>query len=158
MRTQRTTSMPRRSLESQVIYLAWLVVIVASAFLFAFAAFSISSSLPIEIRRASWMRVALNVITPVLAGLLAGTLAVHILSVRCQLNPTLRAHFFRAAPWYLLICLLLSVSVRNKGVADFGLWSQIVIWPLYSTIGALIADIVLSWRISRTKSSGTTAS
>jgi len=146
--------MPRRSREPLVIYSAWLIVIVAASFLFANTAFDVNASLPDPLRRAPWMGVVLNVIAPVLAGLLSGAVAIRVLSSRNQLKPTIRDHFFRAAPWYLLTCLLVWVIVRNMGIKDFGLWSQIITWPLFSTIAALVVDIVLSWRISRMRASG----
>lgn len=143
-----------RSRVPLVDYSAWLVVIVAASFLFANTGFSIYASLPDPLRRARWMGVVLNVIVPVLAGLLSGAVALRILSARGQLRTTLRDHFFRTAPWYLLICLLVWVIVRNAGIRDFGLWSQIITWPLYSTIGALVVDIFWSWRIFRMRASG----
>ena len=146
--------MPGRSRLPLVVYSAWLIVIVAASFLFAYTAFGIEASLPNPLRRAHWMGVTLNFIVPVLAGLLSGAVAIWILSIRGELRPTLRDHFFRAAPWYLLICLLVLVVARNAGIRDFGLWSQIITWPLCSTIGALVVDIVWSWRISRMKAGG----
>ena len=137
-----------------VVYSAWLIVIVAASFLFANTAFGIEASLPDPLRRAHWMGVVLNLIVPVLAGLLSGAVAIWVLSTRGQFRPTLRDHFFRAAPWYLLICLLVWVVVRNAGIRDFGLWSQIITWPLNSAIGALVIDIVWSWRISRLRAGG----
>jgi len=141
--------MLRRSRDPLVIYSLWLIVILAASYLLAYAAFSVYAVLPYAMQRASWMVIVLNVIVPLLAGGISGSAAIYVLSRRNQLNPTLRAHLFRAAPWYLLSCLLFLIVVRNEGVEDFGLWGQIVIWPLYSTIGALFADLALSWRSSR---------
>jgi hypothetical protein len=143
--------MPRRSREPLVIYSAWLVIILVASFVFAYTAFRVYASLPYALQRAPWIGVVLNVMVPLLAGVISGAVAIYVLSRRDQFKPTLREHLFRAAPWYLLSCLLVLIVVRNEGIKDFGLWSQIITWPLYSTIGALFADIVLSWRSSRMK-------
>ena len=153
-RTQTAMPMTRRSREPLVIYSSWLIVIIVASFLFAYVAFSVYASLPYGLKRAPWMGVVLNAIVPLIAGVLSGAVAIYVLSTRDQLKPTVRGHLFRAAPWYALSGLLVLIFVRNQGVRDFGLWSQIVIWPLYSTIGALITDIVFSWRSSRMKVSG----
>ena len=148
-RTHTTMPMPRRSREPVVIYSAWLVIILVASFVFVYTAFRVYASLPYALQRAPWIGFLLNVIVPLLAGVISGAVAIYVLSRRGLLEATVREHLFRAAPWYLLSCLLVLIVVRNEGIKDFGLWSQVITWPLYSTVGALIADIVLSWRSSR---------
>jgi hypothetical protein len=124
--------MPRRSREPLVIYSSWLVIILVASFVFAYIAFRVYASLPYALQRAPWIGVVLNVIVPLLAGVISGAVAIYVLSRRDQFKPTLREHLFRAAPWYLLSCLLVLIVVRNEGIKDFGLWSQIITAPVFN--------------------------
>ena len=143
--------MSQRTIPASALYLVGLVAIVAASHLFASAAFEIYDRLPDEVQRSGWTGPVLNEVAPCLVGVACAILLVQLLVRRDQFLPTSRGHMHRSASWYLFAVWVLGIIYRNHGNVDFGLWSQIVTWPLAGTIGALITDALLTWRASRVK-------
>jgi hypothetical protein len=126
------------------VYLAWLVVIVLASYALAIGAITAVNAL--HLKGGGWGTVALNLVAPFIAGVMAGIAAVHILSRRNQLVATVRGHLLRTKPWYLFAGFLALYIASSYADPDFSLVSQLAVWPLCGTIGALLVNILASWR------------
>jgi hypothetical protein len=65
---------------------------------------------------------------------------------------TLRSHWVRALPLYLLAGILGGVVQRRLSDTDFGLYGQLLIWPLSSTLGGVLGDAAAVMMASRAQS------
>ena len=129
-------------------YSAGLIGIVIASYLAANGAFAIYSQLPDATQRSWWTVYALNYVAPFCAGVVIAPLMATILTRRGQFSERFVGHLRRAVSWYLFAASVLYIIYRNRDNGDFGLWSQIIIWPFAGTIGALLMDLVLTWRRS----------
>jgi hypothetical protein len=106
------------------------------------AAFSVYYQLPDATQRAGWTGPWLNQYAPALGGLVVAMALFAILRRRGQYTPALRAHFTRSSLWYGLVGLILWVNYLQRGISDFGLWSQLINWPLAGLLAGLAFDLL----------------
>ena len=129
-----------------VIYSFGLFCLIVASYLAAGAAFMIYDEFAGATSRAWWWVYLLNGAAPFLAGVPISAFFVKFLDSRGEFRPTLVGHLQRASTWYAFGAWVLLVMNSNRGNSDFGLWSQLIIWPLIATTGALITDLCWTWR------------
>ena len=127
-------------------YAVALVPLVVASYAAAGAAFALYGRAPASIQRSGWVAHALNDVAPALAGVGCAVILIAIL-VRARLFlATGRGFAVRTMPWYLLATGIGAVVLRERGSGDFGLWSQVITWPLAALVGGLATDAFWTWR------------
>ena len=112
----------------------------------AAGAFALYDLAPGTIQRSDWIGFAVNDAAPALAGAGCSLLLIAIL-VRVRLfHATARGFAVRTMPWWLLAAAIEAMVVYQRGNADFGLWSQVITWPLAALLGGLATDAIWTWR------------
>lgn len=122
--------------------------VMAGSYVAASGASALDGVMPTAVRRAGWWTHGLNLVPPFFAGAAIGLILARVLARRGEFGGTFRRHLSRTISWYLLAVGLGYVVYRNRDNADFGLWAQIVVWPLAGAVGALLTDVLLTWRYS----------
>lgn len=93
--------------------------------------------------------VLLNFVTPVLGGAIAYS-ALRALSNRLGWELRgYRHHLARTFVWYGLVASALWVVFANRDNSDWGLFGQIVTWPMCSVATGLVLDLLLTVRLER---------
>jgi hypothetical protein len=106
-------------------------------------AFEVYHTFPNEVMRESWWGPVLNRYAPGVGGLLV-TMSLHALLRRTgEYTIALRAHLVRALAWYLMVGLIAGINYSNRGSSDFGLWSQVINWPLVGLLVGLGFDLLI---------------
>jgi hypothetical protein len=127
-------------------YALALVPLVIGAHAAAAGAFAIYAHLPDGIQRSDWIGVILNDVAPGSAGVIcAGTLAM-LLARRGTFSPTLPGFVWRTLPWLILAGVILLIVNYESANSDFGLWSQVITWPLAALLAGLVTDAIMTWR------------
>jgi hypothetical protein len=124
-----------------LLYSLALPVVVAFTFWLTTWAFDLTDGWPWP-ELAGWTIVALNVVPPAVAG---GISAIALACVALRLRwflPSLRGHLARLALLYPLCALLAGYSAIAQRSSDFGLWGQILEWPLTAFLGLAVVDAV----------------
>jgi hypothetical protein len=107
-------------------------------------AFEVYYAFPNETQRQGWWGPILNKYAPGLGGLLVTMFVCEILRRTGRYSPKLRAHLLRGAGWYLVVGLILMLNHAQRGVLDYGLWSQLVNWPLVGLLVGLGFDLLMT--------------
>lgn len=137
--------MSNRQTQALWIYAAGLLLLFVSSYLAAGAAFMVYDYLPPATQRATWVGLVLNGVAPWAAGLACGTALVIALVATGKFVPTVRGHLLRASTWYGLGAVLSAAVLSGRSNSDFGLYGQLVVWPLVSIAGALMVDILATY-------------
>jgi hypothetical protein len=138
-----------------VFSLAGIGVVVAGE-LAAGLAFTLYGLVPSAHRKYDWWGPLLNIAAPALGGVAVFAPLAAFCSRRNLFTPSLRGHMVRTVLWYAFVAWVISVIVSNRDNSDFGLWGQIIEWPMFALLAAIAADAGFSLR--RTARSGTVRS
>ena len=132
-------------------YTVAVVPLIIASHTAAGLAFALYDRAPASVRRSDWTGVVLNEVAPGLAGVSCAVLLIALL-VRWQVfSPTLRGFLVRTLPWLCLAAAIEVVVLKNRGNSDFGLWSQVITWPLAALLGGLATDALWTWRRAVTR-------
>ena len=131
-----------------VVYFFALFPLVIGSHVAASAAFALYDQAPEGVQKSEWVGYVLNDVAPALAGVAcAGILAALLIRARNYV-PTIRGFLRRTMPWYLLAGAIEILVIQGRANSDFGLWSQIITWPLAALLAGLATDAVVTWRRS----------
>ena len=129
------------------LYAGAILPLVLASHAAASAAFMIYDRLPGHVQRSDWIGYVLNDVAPGLAGVGCTLVLLAILSRLGRLSATLRGFWFRTASWWLLAMALQLIVLRERSNPDFGLWSQVITWPLAALAAGLATDALITyWR------------
>jgi hypothetical protein len=99
------------------------------------------------LRRASGAVIwAANVLPGFTVGAISYTLLARWLVRAGALRPTLGGHIGRALSLYACVGLGAFWLARGWHTPDFGLWAQLVLWPVVAALGGLTADAIITWK------------
>lgn len=91
-----------------------------------------------------WSIFALNVVPPVVAGAVIAVLAAWLARRLGCYQATFRGHLGRLALAYLVSVLIVGIIIDNRGKSDFGLWSQVIEWPLAGLLALAAVDVAIT--------------
>ena len=131
-----------------VVYFFALVPLVLGSHAAASAAFALYDRTPEGVQKSEWVGYVLNDVAPALAGVACAGLLAAMLMRASKYVPTVRGFLLRTMPWYLLAAAIEVLVIQGRADSDFGLWSQIITWPLAALLAALATDALVSWRRS----------
>jgi hypothetical protein len=140
---------PSRLLLQLSAFSVGLAVLIGASWLAASAAFALYQLLPPDTQRADWPGPVIDQLAPGLSGLLVSALLIYGLRRMGIYRAGLRAHFVRAVPWYGFAAWVFWVTYVNRANTDFGLWKQLIQWPLAATIAAVAYDFVTTVYLGR---------
>ncbi len=129
-----------------VLYVAAVLVSIAFAFVIATIVFLASEKLPWK-RLPDWVILAINVAPPLAGGALASWVAARLASSRGWFRATLDGHAERMLIAYALSLLISVTIISNWRNGEFGLWRQLIEWPLMALIGLIVVDAILTVRL-----------
>jgi hypothetical protein len=92
------------------------------------------------------MGLVLNDVAPASAGIVCAAVLVTLLARRDAFALTLRGFVVRTVPWMLFAGAILLIVWHEGANSDFGLWSQVITWPLVALIAGLLTDALVTWR------------
>jgi len=130
------------------LYSAAVPISVALCFWLTTLVFNATESWPWK-RMPDWTILAINVIPPMTAGVLTSLGAVWFARRRGWFTPTMRAHVMRLAFTYALSIAIVALIVANWSNSDFGLWAQVIEWPLAALIGLALVDLLFTIVLGR---------
>lgn len=93
-------------------------------------------------RLPDWTILAINILPPMTAGVLISLASLWFARRQGWYEPTLRAHAMRLALTYALSIAIIALIIANWSNSDFGLWGQLIEWPLAALIGLALVDLV----------------
>ena len=128
------------------LYAGAIVPLVLASHAAASVAFVIYDRLPTSIQRSDWIGYALNDLAPGLAGVGCALVLLAILARLRRFSVTVLGFLWRTAPWWLLAAAIQAVVLRERSNPDFGLWSQVITWPLAALVAGLATDALWTWR------------
>ena len=136
----------KRTLLPPVLYSAALLPLVVASYAAAAGAFEVYERLPDSIQKSDWIGVVLNDVAPGSAGVICVPLLVDMLARRSAFAATLAGFVTRTAPWITVASFILLIVWRERANSDFGLWSQIITWPLAALVAGIVTDALVTWR------------
>jgi hypothetical protein len=92
----------------------------------------------------TWSVFALNYLPPFLAGTLTAGLVVSVVRRWGAYVATLPAHVRRNGLAYAICIAIAVLIVMNRSNGDYGLWRQLVEWPLAAILGLMSADLTFT--------------
>jgi hypothetical protein len=125
------------------LYTVAVPISIGLAYWLTFIVFEATDGLPWK-RMPDWTILAINVVPPMSAGVLTSLAAAWLAHQRGWYSPTLRAHATRLALAYALSLTITAVIIANQSNSDFGLWSQVIEWPLAALVGVAVVDAVIT--------------
>jgi hypothetical protein len=128
-----------------IAYALALLPLVIGSHAAATAAFAIYDRLPVSIQKSDWIGVFLNDIAPAVSGVLCALVLAKWLARHQAFAATVSGFAVRTAPWLFLASAIGYVVWREKTNSDFGLWSQIITWPLAALVAGLTTDAAVTW-------------
>jgi hypothetical protein len=131
-----------------VIYFLALFPLVIGSHAAASAAFVLYDRAPESVQKSEWIGYVLNDVAPALAGVVCAVLLAALLVRASRFVATTRGFLVRTMPWYLLAAAIAVLVVQGQASPDFGLWSQIITWPLAALLAGLATDALVTWRRS----------
>jgi hypothetical protein len=129
-----------------VVYFVALFPLVLGSHAAASAAFALYDRAPEGVQKSEWVGYVLNDFAPALAGVAcAGVLAAVLVRAR-KYVPTIRGFLLRTMSWYLLAAVIEVLVIQGQANSDFGLWGQLITWPLAALLAGLATDALVTWR------------
>ena len=132
--------------KATTLYAACVPVLIALVFALTSLAFCLTGDWPWR-RMPDWTVVALNVVPPMVAGAAVAVLVASLARRLGCYQATVRGHLGRLALVYLLAVVIVGIIVDNQGNSDFGLWSQIIEWPLAGLLALAAVDLIITARM-----------
>ncbi len=133
-------------IKAVALYSAAVPIAIGLAFYLTYAAFDATEGLPWQ-RMPRWTILALNFLPPVVAGAATSGVLAWWARRRGWYVATVRDHFKRLALGYLLSASIVGLIVSNQRSSDYGLWSQLIEWPLAALIGLALVDFTITMLI-----------
>lgn len=140
---------PTRHVQQLLAFCLGLVALIGASWLAASGAFALYDLLPPRTQLADWPGPVIDIVAPGLSGLLVSVLLIHWLRSSRIYVPSLRAHLVRAIPWYGFVAWVLWVTYLNRANTDFGLWRQLIQWPVAATFVAVAYDLIATVYLGR---------
>ena len=131
-----------------VVYFFALFPLVIGSHAAASAAFALYDRAPEGAQKSEWVGYVLNDVAPALAGVACAAVLAVLLIRASRYVPTIRGFLLRTMPWYLLAAAIEVLVIQGQANPDFGLWSQIITWPLAALLAGLATDALVTWRRS----------
>jgi hypothetical protein len=134
-----------------IVFGAAVVAVSLAAIQSADLAFAFYYAAPERYSRAEWWVWALNVFAPALGGALVVAVLIAWESRRARYTCTWQGHLARTTSWYVAAGVLYWIVWMDRGISDFGLWGQIIEWPLAGLLAAIATDVLASAWGARTQ-------
>jgi hypothetical protein len=128
---------------------AYLLIWIPVAVLGGVASFSVLSlSNALDLRYLpNWIVLAMNLVPAFLCGVGCYYVAARLERVREGSSAAPTKHFLRSLPLYLISGLLIAYIWSERSDKSFGLWAQLVVWPLAATLGGILGDLLAGGKV-----------
>lgn len=132
---------------------SYLLIWIPVAILGCVASFSVLSlSNALDLRYLpNWIVLAMNIVPAFLCGVGCYYVAARRERVRDGLSAPPTKHFLRSMPLYLISGLLIIYIWAERSDKSFGLWAQLVAWPLAATLGGIVGDLMVGGKLPRSQ-------
>ncbi len=137
--------MPRRWLPPATYFLALLPLVIASH-VAATVAFALYDRLPAAVQTSFWLNYFLNGIAPGAAGVFCALALIALLTRWHVFRASWRGFALRTLPWFLVTSAIAYVVWQERTNGDFGLWGQLITWPLAALLAGVLTDAIVTWR------------